>query len=156
MAIIVPFDLTYEFEVKGKFSEIFDCLADVPKSAGYFPKLDKLSDLGDGVYRWEMDKIGIASANIQTIYASKYVSDKKKGSISWTPVKGEGNALIGGSWAISDKKKSTALVLNVKGELHVPLPGLMKAVVSPLVLSENEKLIEKYIDNLIAAFGGEV
>jgi carbon monoxide dehydrogenase subunit G len=156
MAITVPFDLSYEFEVKAAFAIVFAELADVPKSSSHFPKLEKLVDLGGGSYRWEMEKIGIAQANIQTIYASNYVTDKKKGSVIWTPVKGEGNALIGGSWAITDKKKSTHLMLKIKGELNVPLPGLMKGIIAPVVLSENEKLIEKYIDNLIKFFGGEV
>ena len=93
---------------------------------------------------------------VQTIYASRYVADKKKGTVVWTPVEGEGNALVGGSWTITDKKTSTRVVLSIKGELHVPLPALMKKVVSPFVISENEKLVEKYIDNLIAKFGGEV
>ena len=156
MAINIPFDLSYEFEVKAKYADVFDELANVPKSSGHFPKLAALIDMGDGCYRWEMEKIGIAQANIQTIYASKYVSDKKKGSVVWTPVKDVGNAQISGSWAITDKKKSTHLLLKLNGELTVPFPGLMKAIVSPLVLSENEKMIEKYIDNLIAFFGGEV
>lgn len=156
MAITVPFDLSYEFEVKAAYAAVFTELADVPKSSGHFPKLAALVDLGGGSYRWEMEKIGIAQASIQTVYASNYVSDKKKGSVIWTPVKDVGNAQISGSWAITDKKKSTHLALKIKGELSVPLPGLMKAIISPLVLSENEKLVEKYIENLIAFFGGEV
>lgn len=156
MAITIPFDLSYEFEVKAKYADVFDELSDVPKSASHFPKVAALIDLGDNSYRWEMEKIGIAQAHIQTIYAAKYVPDRKKGSLIWTPVKGEGNAQIGGSWAITDKKKSTHLLLKVNGELTVPLPGLMKGLISPLVLSENEKMIEKYIDNLIEFFGGEV
>ena len=156
MTISVPFDLEYEFEVKAKAAEVFDVLSDVPASASHFPKVKELVDLGDGAYRWVMEKVGAGQASIQTIYASKYVADKKKGSVSWTPVKGEGNASIGGSWAITDKKTSTHVVLKIKGELNVPLPGLMKAIVAPVVTSENEKLVEKYIDNLIKKFGGEV
>jgi carbon monoxide dehydrogenase subunit G len=156
MAISVPFDLAYEFEVKAKAQDVFDVLADVPTSASHFPKLDKLVDLGDGAYRWDLGKVGIGTISLQTIYASKYVSDKKKGRVVWTPVKGVGNALISGSWDITDKKKSTALVLKLEGEVQVPLPGLMKAVVAPVVVSENEKLVEGYIANLIKRFGGEV
>lgn len=156
MAITVNFDLEYEFEVKAPAKEVFDVLADVPTSASHFPKVDKLVDLGDGVYRWEMGKVGTDKINIQTIYAAKYVSDRKKGTVVWTPIKGEGNALVSGNWKITDKKKSTAITLAIQGELNVPLPGLMKMVVAPIVTSENEKLIEKYIDNLIKKFGGEV
>ncbi|MEO7939351.1 MAG: SRPBCC family protein [Burkholderiaceae bacterium] len=155
MTITVHLDLGYEFSVKAAASEVFQVLADVPTSASHFPKLHKLVDLGDQAYRWEMEKIGLAQVNLQTVYASRYTVNKAKGTVVWTPVKGEGNALVSGSWKISDKKKSTHLVLKIEGDLTLPLPGLMKMVVAPVVESEFEKLVEKYIDNLTRLFGGE-
>ncbi|MEI8170188.1 MAG: SRPBCC family protein [Rhodoferax sp.] len=149
-------DLGYEFEVKASASDVFEVLSHVPTSASFFPKVDKLVDLGDGVYRWEMAKIGIASVNLQTIYASKYVSNPTKGTVQWTPVKGEGNALVSGHWKITDKKKSTHVALQINGDLTLPLPGLMKMVVAPVVEAEFEKMVEQYIDNLTKRFGGEV
>ena len=156
MAITVKIDLGYEFDVKAKAAEVFEVLSDVPTSASHFPKVEQLSDLGDGVYQWEMQKVGTAQVNIQTIYASKYVSDKAKGTVKWTPVKGIGNAQVSGSWNIVDNKKSTGITLAIQGEIEVPLPGLMKMVVAPVVEGEFEKLVEKYIANLIKRFGGEV
>jgi carbon monoxide dehydrogenase subunit G len=157
MTVSVRIDLGYEFEVKAKFDAVFALLSDVPKSVSYFPKVEKLTDLGDGVYRWEMQKVGTSQVNIQTIYASKYASDPAKGSVKWTPVKGVGNAQVGGSWKITDNKgKSTKLVLKIDGAVDVPVPGLMKMVVEPIVASEFEGLVDKYIANLIKAFGGEV
>lgn len=156
MTIHVNIELGYEFAVKAPASEVFEVLSDVPNSASHFPKVDKLVDLGAGVYRWEMEKIGLAQINLQTVYASKYVSNKARGTVVWTPVKGEGNALVSGSWHITDKKKSTNLVLKINGDLSIPLPGLMKMVIAPVVESEFEKMVEKYIDNLTKRFGGEV
>ncbi|MBX3586689.1 MAG: SRPBCC family protein [Ramlibacter sp.] len=157
MAITVNIDLGYEFEVKAKAADVFAVLSDVPTSVSHFPKVEKLTDMGDGVYKWEMEKVGTAQVNIQTIYASKYVSDKAKGTVKWTPVKGVGNAQVGGSWKITDNKgKSTAIELKIKGEVEVPLPGLMKMVVAPVVEGEFEKLVDKYIANLVKKFGGEV
>ncbi|MCM2339609.1 SRPBCC family protein [Rhodoferax sp.] len=156
MTIIVNIDLGYEFAVKADHTTVFGTLSDVPKSASFFPKVDQLVDLGDGVYRWEMEKIGIAQISLQTIYASRYVCDKATGSIVWTPVPGEGNALVSGSWQITDKKKSTQLVLKIQGELTLPLPGLMKMMVAPVVEAEFEKMVEQYIDKLTQHFGGEV
>ncbi len=103
-----------------------------------------------------MEKVGTAQVNIQTIYASKYVSNKAKGTVVWTPVKGVGNALVSGNWKITDNKKSTNIVLKIDGEVIVALPGLMKMIVVPIVESEFEKLVEKYIANLTKKFGGEV
>jgi carbon monoxide dehydrogenase subunit G len=156
MAVSVEIDLGYEFTVKAAFDEVFDVLSDVPTSVSHFPKVDQLVDQGGGVYRWEMEKVGTAQVNIQTVYASKYVSDRKKGSVIWTPVKGVGNALVGGSWKISKAKNGTALELKIAGTVDTPLPGLMKMVVVPVVKNEFEGLVEKYIDNLIKRFGGEV
>ena len=156
MTVTVAIDLGYEFTVKASFKEVFDLVSDVPTSASHFPKVDKLTDLGGGVYRWEMKKVGTAQVNIQTVYASKYVSDRKKGSVTWTPVKGEGNAQVSGSWKVVEGKKGTAVEFKVNGTVDVPLPGLMKMIVVPVVSSEFEGLVEKYIDNLIKKFGGEV
>jgi carbon monoxide dehydrogenase subunit G len=156
MAVSVDIDLGYEFTVKAAYDEVFDVLSDVPTSVSHFPKVDQLVDQGGGVYRWEMEKVGTAQVNIQTVYASKYVSDRKKGSVVWTPVKGVGNALVGGSWKISKAKKGTALELKIAGTVEVPLPGLMKMVVVPVVKNEFEGLVDKYIENLVKRFGGEV
>lgn len=156
MAITVGIDLGYEFDVKAKADEVFAVLSDVPESVSHFPKVDKLTDMGDGVYKWEMQKVGTQQVNLQTVYASKYTSDKAKGSVKWTPVKGVGNALVGGSWKITDNKgKSTKVVLKIDGTVDVQLPGMMKMIVEPVVASEFEKLVEKYIDNLVKRFGGE-
>lgn len=159
MAIAVKIDLGYEFNVKAKAAEVFELLSDVPTSVSHFPKVDQLVDLGGNSYRWEMEKVGTAQVNIQTVYACKYASKwdaaKGKGSVKWTPVKGVGNALVSGSWDISDEKKHTAITLAIQGDIEVPLPGLMKMVVVPVVESEFEKLVEKYIANLIKRFGGE-
>lgn len=156
MAIIVNIDLGYEFAVRADPASVFDTLSDVPKSASFFPKVDQLVDLGDGIYRWEMEKIGIAQISLQTIYASKYTSNRAKGSVIWTPVQVEGNALVSGSWKITDKKRSTHLELHIQGELTLPLPGLMKKMIAPVVEAEFEKMVEQYIDNLTQHFGGEV
>lgn len=156
MAITVPIQMGYEMEVKASADEVFGVLSDVPTSVSFFPKVDKLTDLGDGVFQWEMEKVGTAQVNIQTVYASKYTSSKPKGTVTWKPVPGVGNALVGGSWKITDKKKSTHVELKIDGEISVPLPGLMKMVVAPVVEGEFEKLVEKYLANLAKRFGGEV
>lgn len=156
MAVTVDIDLGYEFAVKAPFTEVFNLLADVPTSVSFFPKVKQLVDMGGGVYRWEMQKVGSGQVSLQTIYASKYVANRAKGTVVWTPVKDVGNAQVGGSWKITDRKGSTGIVLKTSGQVEVPLPGLMKMVVTPVVKGEFEGLVEKYVANLIKRFGGEV
>lgn len=156
MGVSVDIDLGYEFTVKAPYDEVFDVLSDVPTSVSHFPKVEQLVDMGQGRYRWEMQKVGTAQVNLQTVYASDYVSDRKKGSVTWTPVPGVGNAQVGGSWHIQKTKQGTALTLKIQGTVDTPLPGLMKMVVVPVVKGEFEGLVETYIDKLIERFGGEV
>ena len=157
MTISVHIDLGYEFEVRAKFDEVFAVLSDVPKSVSHFPKVEKLTRLEEGVYQWEMQRVGTPQIHIQTVYACKYTADPAKGLVKWTPVKGIGNAQVGGHWKITDHQgRSTKVQLQTQGTVDVPMPALMKVVVEPLVASEFEKLVEKYIANLVRTFGGEV
>ncbi len=64
MAVTVNIDLGYEFDVKAKAADVFEVLSDVPTSVSHFPKVDKLTDMGDGVFKWEMEKVGTAQVNI--------------------------------------------------------------------------------------------
>lgn len=155
MAVTVPFGLSREFEVRARVAEVFAVLADVTTSARHFPKVDKLVHLGGNSYRWELKKVGTAQLNFQTLYAATYVADEKALTVRWTPVEGVGNALISGSWTLSDHKNSTHILLQLHGQISVPLPGLMKMLVVPVVTGENEALVDKYIANLIERFGGE-
>jgi carbon monoxide dehydrogenase subunit G len=154
MAMTVPFEIAYEFEVNALAADVFDLLSDVPASASFFPKLQKLVDLGGNCYRWELDKVGPAQMTMQTVYACHYVVDQKKCSVVWTPIAGVGNAQMSGSWAITDKKNFTHLVLTSRGELQVQLPALIKGIVAPIVVAENEKLVKQYVANLTKRFGG--
>jgi hypothetical protein len=156
MTVSVDIDLGYEFAVKASAKDVFAVLADVPKSAKHFPKVKALVDMGDNIFRWEMQRVGTAQVGIQTIYACQYKGDEKKGSVTWTPVKDVGNAQISGSWKITQGKDRTNIVLKTKGTVDVALPALMKMVVVPVVNSEFEGLVEKYIENLCKTFGGEV
>jgi ribosome-associated toxin RatA of RatAB toxin-antitoxin module len=156
MSVTVPFDLSYELEVRASAAEVFAVLADVPTSASFFPKVDKLVALGGNRYRWELHRVGTEQIHVQTIYASKYAADRRKLRVSWTPVEGVGNALIGGSWTLTARKNSTHIVLHIHGEITVPMPGLAKMLVVPVVTRENEQLVEEYLHNLAERFGGEV
>lgn len=155
MAITLNVELGYEFEVHAKAKDVFAVLSDVPTSASFYPSVESITDLGKGVYRWEMEKIGLPQISFQTVYASKYTSNKAKGTVVWKPIADEGNTLVTGDWQITAGKKSTTIVLHVEVELTLPLPGLAKLVVGPLVEAEFERLTEQYIDNLIEHFGGE-
>jgi len=152
MAVNVDFDLKFDFDVTCSSEKVFEVLADVPKSAGHFPKVDQLVDLGDNKFRWEMQKIGTKQLHLQTVYACQYVDDQEELSVKWTPLKGVGNAQIQGEWQIRQQDSGTQITLINKGTIIAPMPALMKKIVKPIVLSQLELQIKEYIENLKKTF----
>lgn len=153
MAITVSIELNRDIDLPGSYDEVFDLLADVPRSVSHFPKVDRLVDLGDNVYRWEMEKIGVDKHTIQSVYACKYHADKDAGKITWEPVKGEGNGVVQGSWKLTSKgEKLTNARFQTKAELTLPLPGLLKLAISPVIKHEFNSLVDTYMKNLKRAF----
>nr|WP_282450916.1 SRPBCC family protein [Marinobacter bryozoorum] len=135
------------------FDEAFALLSDVPRSVSHFPKVDRLVDLGDNTYRWEMEKIGVDKYSIQTAYACRYHADKDAGKVTWLPVEGEGNGVVDGSWTLTAvDDQTTRARFQTVAELSLPLPGLLKMAISPVVKHEFNSLVDTYMNNLKKAF----
>lgn len=149
MAFTVSVTVDRSIEVACDVATAFALVSDVPKSVSHLPKIERLTDLGGGGYRLETQKIGIDKYFVQTVYASRYVNDPRKKTVTWTPIRGEGNATVGGRWeltALSDGK--TRLRLVNEGAMELPFPGLVKSLVTPFVKREYDSLIEQYLANL--------
>ncbi len=149
MAFTVSINLDRSIEVACDAATAFALVADVPKSVSHLPKVERLTDLGGGAYRLETQKIGIDKYFVQTVYASRYTNDPKKKTVTCTPVRGEGNATVGGSWEVTALPSGkTRLRLVNEATMELPLPGLVKALVTPFVKREYDGLIEQYLANL--------
>lgn len=153
MAINVSIELSRELEIAGSYDEVFDLLADVPRSVSHFPKVHKLTDLGDNTYLWEMEKVGVDKYSIQTAYACHYVSDRDAGTIRWEPVAGQGNGVVNGSWVITAKGDTmSTLKFKTNAKLTLPLPSLLKQAISPVIKHEFNSLVDQYMRNLKKVF----
>lgn len=148
MTVKVTIDLNRKFIVNVDINTIFSFLSDVPTAAKYFPKLHALTALSDNVYRWEMEKINLGTHSAQTSYACQYVSDVEAKTIVWTPIKGEGNSIVSGKWELTEVATGTNISFKTKAELTLPLPGLLKLVISPLVKLEFSGMVDTYLRNL--------
>ena len=149
MAFTVSVTVDRTIDVACDVASAFALVSDVPKSVSHLPKVERLTDLGGGAYRLETEKIGIEKYNLQTIYASQYVHDAKKKTVTWTPIRGEGNAQVSGSWEVTATPEGkTRLRLVNKGEMQLPFPALVKSLVSPFVTREFEAMIAQYLKSL--------
>lgn len=152
MTVKVSIDLDREFTVPASVETVFTLLASVPDSASHFPKVDKLTDLGDNTYRWEMEKVGLGDHAVQSIYACQYFPDEAAGTITWEPIEGEGNGIVCGAWTISEQGDETHIRFQSSAQLTLPLPGLLKLAISPVVKHEFNSMVDTYLENLQQAF----
>jgi carbon monoxide dehydrogenase subunit G len=148
MTVKVNIDLNRKFSVTASIDTVFTLLSDVPASGAHFPKVDAITKLSDSVYRWEMEKVNLGASSVQTSYACKYTSNSEAKTIEWTPIKGEGNSTVWGIWELTENGEGTDIAFKTKAELKLPLPGLLKLAVSPLVKMEFSGMVDTYLGNL--------
>ena len=148
MTVKVDIELDRNFTVPADAATVFALLSDVPKSGSHFPKVDTLSETEADTFKWEMEKIGFGGNSIQTVYACKYISDESAGTIVWQPVKNVGNSIVEGSWKITEAGDGTNVEFVTKAKLTLPLPGLLKMAISPVVKHEFESMVDEYMGNI--------
>lgn len=124
-------------------------LQDLEGTLHRFPKLKKLTKLGEGDYLSEMRTIGSRIANIahDVSYGARYQIDLKRGEVSWKPLPNQGNASIEGSLSIAASDQETRLVLRMRGELRdVPVPLLYRMVAPPFIQGKFTRLIDTFLE----------
>lgn len=148
MTVKVSIDLDRKFTVAADIDTVFALLADIPASASHFPKVQALTPLSENEYRWEMKKVSLGLHSVQTVYACQYASDSEAKTIVWTPIKGEGNAIVSGKWELQESADGTSVSFQTKADLTIPLPGLLKMAISPAVKFEFSGMVDAYLRNL--------
>lgn len=153
MSFQVPIEISRSFAVPCAYESVFELLADVPRSVSHFPKVKALTDLGQGVFLWEMEPLGLGAYTIQTVYACAYTDSAEEGWVEWKPVEGKGTARIEGFWNLEEDEEAGEIQVEfyTTGELSVPLPSLARFVVAPLAAAEFGSLVDRYIANLQTA-----
>jgi carbon monoxide dehydrogenase subunit G len=153
MTVKVTIDLNRKLSVAADIDSVFSLLSDVPASAEHFPKVHAITALSDNAFRWDMEKVGLGTHSIQTSYACLYISDRDAKRIVWTPIKGEGNGIVSGKWELTEVATGTNISFKTKAELTLPLPGLLKLAISPLVKFEFSGMVDTYLRNLKSLWG---
>ncbi|HEX4871502.1 MAG TPA: hypothetical protein VFV27_04245 [Nevskiaceae bacterium] len=156
----VPLEIERSLRVDAPLDTARALLADLETTIGRFPKLRKLTRLGPDQYRWEMAVIGSRLAKIahEVSYGAHYRIDAARGELSWTPLKGVGNASIEGRFRLEADGRQTRLSFSVKGELReVPVPLMYRLLAPPFIQGKFAHLVDEFLARTAAALAaGEV
>ncbi len=147
MNVIIQIERSIQVPVA--YDRTLALMDELEETVGRFPKLRKLSKLGENAYLWEMEPIGsrIARISHEVSYAAFYHRDRKKGELSWKPLPKYGNAQIAGAFRLREKKDGTEISFRVSGELHdVPVPLIYRLVAPPFIQGKFTSLVDIFLE----------
>lgn len=136
-------------QVTAPGDDVFALLKPVEASTRFFPRVEKIVDLGDDCYFWSLKPMGTQKYQHQVEYASQWEFDEEQHTIRWRPLEQNGNARISGVWSIQPGVHQTKVALEIKAELKLDLPRWMQLVAEPIVQTEFQKLLNTYFDNVV-------
>lgn len=136
-------------EVPAPVSQVRQLFGDLEGTIGRFPKLRKLSKLGNNAYLWEMNAIGSSVAGIahEVAYAAQYDVDLKNNRLSWQPLPKHGNARIEGAFRLAPQGDATQLSFRVSGDLYdVPVPFMYRLLAPPFIQGKFTRLVDIFLE----------
>ena len=136
-------------EVPAPVARVQTLFKDLEGTIGRFPKLRKLSKLGNNEYLWEMGAIGSSIANIahEVSYAAKYNVDLKNNQLTWQPIPKTGNANIEGAFKLADHGDKTQLTFRVRGDLYdVPVPLMYRLLAPAFIQGKFTRLVDIFLE----------
>lgn len=129
-------------------------LTDLESTLKRFPKVKKLSRLGDNEYRTDLQTIGSRVAKIahDVSYGAKYAIDVRKGQVTWKPLPKVGNAQVEGGLSVTEEGGKTRLSFRVKGELDdVPVPLMYRLIAPAFIQGKFTALIDAFLEKTAAS-----
>lgn len=132
-------------------------LQDLESTLKRFPKLKKLSRIGENEFRHDMQTIGSRVAKIahDVSYGAKYVVDPRKGQMTFKPLPKVGNAQVEGGLSLAEEGNHVRLSFRVKGELHdVPVPLVYRLVAPAFIQGKFTALVDGFLQKTAASLKG--
>jgi len=134
----------------------FELVADVPRSASHFPGLEKLEDLGDGVYRWHLSSFKVGKIKFPVSYSARYVSNPDNSTVTWSTQAGSKNTRADGEWQVHPDGEGTRLEFRNRLVVVLPVPRLMMRMANKVARDMTEKQIGAYLGRISRAMEGQV
>jgi hypothetical protein len=146
----------YTLAVSWDADRAFELVADVPLSAGHFPGLEQLDDLGEGVYRWNMRGFEVGKVNYQVQYTARYVSEPGPRTVVWSTVGPDSNTRADGAWHVTTDGEGAQLRFENRLLIRLAIPRLLARPAQKVVLTIMERQHETYLTRIAQRMDGQL
>ncbi|MCF4167628.1 hypothetical protein L2U69_18425 [Zavarzinia compransoris] len=152
MAIAVDIHRARREVIPADYGRMLALLDDLPATLAHFPALDNLVAVAPDHFHWHLAPIGPAAYRMPVDFATRFTIERTSGRLRFEPVKGIGNASIGGRIALSPEgTDATSLEMTIAGTVKVAVPWLLKTLAAPVVAREFNALVDGFVANLKSA-----
>jgi hypothetical protein len=151
MAFSVHTHCKGSFQSPHGFEKTMEFLLDFENSIGkQFECLESFQKTKLNTYCWTFESISYGAHHLQISFVTEF---KQEGPhlLTILPVKNGQKAQLSGFWQLTPNPEGTRVQFeaNLVGEL--PLPVLMKSIVTPLAQKEVRRFFERYLENVAKA-----
>jgi len=120
-------------------------LSNWPESVGkQFRGLKSFRETSPGVYSWEFEEVGYQSFKLTIAFSTK--SETTATVASLNPMPGPHRLRL--KWTVAPEAKGCRADLDLNFTVELPVPGIMKGLVSGFAKTELTKLLERYAANV--------
>jgi carbon monoxide dehydrogenase subunit G len=152
----VKIDLRHTLQVGWDPVQALELVSNVPKSAAHFPGLQRLDELGGGVFRWNMNPFQISKFRHQVRYAALYITDTTQGTVIWTTEGTDNNTTADGKWTVIAHEGGSKLSFENRLHVRLPIPRLTGRIAKTLVPKIADKEHRIYLERIAATMDGHL
>ncbi len=110
-----------------------------------FPGLKSFRQTDPGIYAWEFQEVGYQNIKLAIAFSTQMRATPPL-SATVSPHSGPHKLFL--QWTVSPDGKGAKADLDLKFNVELPVPGLLKALVSGFARTELTKLLERYAANV--------
>ncbi|MGQ0501446.1 MAG: hypothetical protein ACT4P0_02380 [Panacagrimonas sp.] len=147
----ITIEVTRQRPVTLSAAQVAALLRDTEGTLRQFPKLKKLTPLGNAGYQLDLKTIGSPAAKIahDVVFGTRCTVEPDAATVRWEGLRDIGNAVIDGRIEFSGEGAAAALKLTVYGELRgVPVPAMFKAIAPAFIQGKFSALADEFLERI--------
>lgn len=148
-------NLSKSATITANYEAILKDLAKVEPLLSIFPKLEKLTKLGDMAYETQLKPIGAMGVSHAVHYAASYTLDASNpGRLAFKAKEGVGNASLNGAFVFKQQGGQVVVDIEIEGQLRdIKVPMLLKAATPGFIKTMFEGIVDRFIEKIGEKYG---
>lgn len=150
----IKLNLDKKSTIKADFAALTADLAKMEPLLSIFPKLEKLTKLGENSFETQLKPIGAMGVEHAVTYAAEYTLTEGGTVLAFKGLDGKGNATLSGDFEFRDKGGEIEVEIKIGGQLRdIKVPMMMRPAAGGFIKTMFEGLVDRFIEKIGEKYG---